>query len=145
MNQRNIHINRQNGVPGGRNQFRDGNPSNFYDRQYQANQPNRSSNYQASHQQRENVIENAKTEPCRYARAAPGKRSLVEFKGHNSTSDQKPQTVLINYLPHSEGLFLDLKIEKESVTLLVDTGANHSIPSMHLFNKLNYQKIRFRH
>lgn len=35
MIQRNNHINRQNGVPGGRNQFRDGNPSNFYDRQYQ--------------------------------------------------------------------------------------------------------------
>lgn len=50
MNQRNNHINRQNGVPGGRKQFRDGNPSNFYDRQYQANHPNRSSNYQASHQ-----------------------------------------------------------------------------------------------
>lgn len=76
------------------------------------------------------------TERCRYARAAPGKCSLVEFKGHNSTSDQQPQTVLINYLPHSEGLFLDLKIEKESVKLLVDTGANHSILSMHLFNKL---------
>lgn len=45
--------------------------------------------------------------------------------------------MLINYLPHSEGLFLDLKIEKESVKLLVDTGANHSILSMHLFNKLN--------
>lgn len=45
--------------------------------------------------------------------------------------------MLINYLPHSEGLFLDLKIEKESVKLLVDTGANHSILSKHLFNKLN--------
>lgn len=45
--------------------------------------------------------------------------------------------MLINYLPHSEGLFLDLKIEKESVNLLVDTGANHSILSKHLFNKLN--------
>lgn len=44
--------------------------------------------------------------------------------------------MLINYLPHSEGLSLDLKIEKESVKLLVDTGANHSILSMHLFNKL---------
>lgn len=44
--------------------------------------------------------------------------------------------MLINYLPHSEGLFLDLKIEKESAKLLVDTGANHSILTMHLFNKL---------
>lgn len=40
------------------------------------------------------------------------------------------------FLPHSEGLFLDLKIEKESAKLLVDTGANHSILTMHLFNKL---------
>lgn len=58
MNQRNNHINRQNGVPEGRNQFKFGNPSNFYDRQYQANQPNRSSNYQASHQQRKHFQRN---------------------------------------------------------------------------------------
>lgn len=58
MNQRNNYINRQNEVPWGRNQFRDGNPSNFYNRQYQANQPNRSSDYQASHQQRENYQRN---------------------------------------------------------------------------------------
>lgn len=58
MNQRNNHINRQNGVPEGRNQFKGGNPSYFYDRQYQANQPKRSSNYQASHQQREHFQRN---------------------------------------------------------------------------------------
>lgn len=63
MSQRNHHINRQNGVPEGRNQFRDGNPSNLYDREYQANQPNRSSNYQASHQQCENFQRNGVDTP----------------------------------------------------------------------------------
>lgn len=45
--------------------------------------------------------------------------------------------MLINYLLYSEGLFLDLKIEKEFVKLLVDIGVNYSIFLKYLFNKLN--------
>ena len=68
--------------------------------------------------------------------ATQGKRISGGFKGQNSTSSQQPQSVTINSLPHEEGLFLDLKIKNEQVKILVDTGANHSILSKHLVEKL---------